>query len=150
MDSAQIWRVAWAWVCFFLVSAHSTSSFVPAHEGMALRGDRLKASREAFLTSSGPEGYLSPTLASSPLLLHTSHHRQNYRKAPPLSWTRSFAAGEAFGLVLGALCGAREGRCLSVVWNLWLGCAKPIAKDNSSVVATPPSRTLHQQVSYRG
>jgi hypothetical protein len=64
MDSAQVWRVAWAWVRFFLVLAHSASSSLLAHEGMVLPDNRPKASREAFLPSSGPGGYLSPTPAA--------------------------------------------------------------------------------------
>jgi hypothetical protein len=60
MDSAQVRRVAWAWVCFFLVSAHSASSSVLADEWMALRGNRPKASRETFLPSSGPRDICPP------------------------------------------------------------------------------------------
>jgi hypothetical protein len=39
------------------------SSSSPAHKGMTLRGKWPKAPREAFSPSSGPEGYLSPTVA---------------------------------------------------------------------------------------
>jgi hypothetical protein len=43
------------------MSAHFASSPPLAHEGMALRDNRPKASREDFLPSSGTGGYLSPT-----------------------------------------------------------------------------------------
>jgi hypothetical protein len=65
VDSAYIQRAAWARVCFFLASAHSISSSPMAHEGVALRDNRPKAFREAFLPSSGPGGYLSPTSPQS-------------------------------------------------------------------------------------
>lgn len=41
-----------------------------AHEGMALRNNEPKAFREAFWPSSGPRGYLSPTTATSPLVIN--------------------------------------------------------------------------------
>jgi hypothetical protein len=44
----------------FLVSPHSASSSISAHEGMALRGSMPKASREAFLPSSGPRDICPP------------------------------------------------------------------------------------------
>jgi hypothetical protein len=43
-------------------STHSTSSPPLAHEGMALQDNRPMAFRKAFLPSSGPRGYLSPTV----------------------------------------------------------------------------------------
>jgi hypothetical protein len=45
----------------FIASAPSTSGSPLAHEEVALRDNRPKAFREAFLPSSGPGGYLSPT-----------------------------------------------------------------------------------------
>jgi hypothetical protein len=44
------------------VLAYSTGSSDPTHKGMASRGNWSKAPREAFLPSSGPRGYLSPTI----------------------------------------------------------------------------------------
>jgi hypothetical protein len=48
MDNAQIPRVALARVRSFPVSAHYINSSPLAHEGMALRNNRLKAFRKAF------------------------------------------------------------------------------------------------------
>jgi hypothetical protein len=61
VDNAQTPRASWARVRSFPTSAHSASSSPLAHEGTALRDNRHKAFREAFLPSSGPGGYLSPT-----------------------------------------------------------------------------------------
>jgi hypothetical protein len=52
-------------VCSFPVPAHSASSSSLAHEGATLWDNRPKAFSEAFLPSSGPGGYLSPTRPQS-------------------------------------------------------------------------------------
>jgi hypothetical protein len=60
VDSARVDGLPGPESAAFLRSAHSASSSSPAHEGKALRGNWPEAPREAFLPSSGPEGYLSP------------------------------------------------------------------------------------------
>jgi hypothetical protein len=58
-------QATWARVCSFPAPTHSASSSPLAHEGTTLRDNRPKAFREAFLPSSGPRGYPSPTGPSS-------------------------------------------------------------------------------------
>jgi hypothetical protein len=48
VDNAQTPRAALARIRSLPASAHSTSSSLLAHEGMALRNNRPKAFREAF------------------------------------------------------------------------------------------------------
>jgi hypothetical protein len=55
----------WARVCSFPASAHSAINSPLAHEGTTLRDNRPEAFREAFLPSSGPGGYPSPTSPQS-------------------------------------------------------------------------------------